>query len=1127
MTQSAIPLFSQYLRHLRTGHNDPSSDHELLQRFVTHREESAFTALVERHAAMVLGLCRSILRNHHDAEDIFQATFLVLARKAGSIRKGESVGSWLYAVAYRLAHKLRIRAEKRQRCEQRAVVHCEQTPMDAVARGELRDILHQEVSRLPEKYRAAVMLCYWQGRTHEQAGEQLGCARGTIKDRLEKARELLRKRLARRELALSASWFATSLSEGMSATVSAELMQSTVRSALLFSMGRLPAGTVSPNVLASAKDALQAILLNKLKYGGILVLILGLLSGSAGIAVLQKAAVPEAPKVERDDREEPKEPLPAGAVQRLGTLRFRHGDPIRCIALGADGDRVISVAGKCVYVWDLATGKERRRFVGHEDEVNAVACSRDGKRIASLSVDGKIILWDAATGKELRRILAHTPSKNQVLRSWQMPGFPALAFTPDGQQLISRGSDNSIRLWDTATGAKKREFFSFSVRELKPTSALGFVLSPDGKYLASLEGKIEPNRLKLWEFAAGRVLKEWTSNGGILGAFSPDGKIMALQLGRNPGSPSADFELWDIAGMKKIRAFPLKEAERILAFSPDGKTFITAVENTAHFRDVQTGKILARLYPQSRVRNGLFPLNQFLFCRDGKTLVSFSHFEHALRLWDLASGKELHTSGEAAEPIRCTFSPDGRFLAGGSHDGTIRLWDTTTQKEARRIHQPLFLSSMLWSGDGRLLATGNTGDPVVHIWEVAGGEEKRRITTPGRSISQMAWSGDGKLVATWSQSESLIQLWDAVTGKEVHRWNSGDLPINGLAFSPNGKSLAAACNYLDKGTMILWEVDRNQRRTFFEASLPAGLKCLAFSPDGRTVAAGALDGCIYLWELISGRRRATLKAGEIITTLSFSPDGKILAAAGNASYRHVSLTDDSVQPSNGKPLPPRVHLWDMDAEKELPSLEGHQGSVTSLSFSPDGKLLATGSNDTTVLLWDATRFRTHRPTEVQLRPEQFQSLWADLGGGDAVKAYRAISALAAAPKSSVEFLKQHLHPVAQADAKLVARLIADLDSDQFALHNKAMQELEQLGDRAATELRKALDRNPPLEVKRRIEQLLDIQNGAEHIRVVRALETLERIGTSEARELCARLAEGVPDAPMTREARATLKRMTR
>ena len=300
-----------------------------------------------------------------------------------------------------------------------------------------------------------------------------------------------------------------------------------------------------------------------------------------------------------------------------------------------------------------------------------------------------------------------------------------------------------------------------------------------------------------------------------------------------------------------------------------------------------------------------------------------------------------------------------------------------------------------------------------------------------------------------------------------------------------------------------------------------------FSPDGRTLAVGGqkADASIYVWELATGRLWLKLNHGEDVTHLAFSPDGRLLAAANNnIAYRNYALRPESF----GLTAPlPQVHLWDLAAEKEVHVLKGHQGPIGSLAFSPDGKLLATGSDDTTVLLWDATRFKTNHPAEVQLRPEQLESLWADLGGEDAIKAYHAIRTLAAAPKSSVAFLKRHLKPVAPVDAKQIARLLADLDSEQFAVREKAMQQLEKLGDRAATELRKALAGNPPLEVRRRIEQLLEKQNGPEHIRMVRALETLERIGTAEARRLCAALAQGVGDAPLTREARATLKRLSK
>jgi RNA polymerase sigma factor (sigma-70 family) len=675
MTQSAIPLFSQYLRRLRAGHNDPSSDHELLQRFVTHREESAFTALVERHAAMVIGLCRSILRNHHDAEDIFQATFLVMARKAGSIRKGESVGSWLYVVAYRLAHKVRTRAEKRQSCEQRAVFHCEQTPMDAVMWGELRDILHQEISRLPEKYRAALVLCYWQGRTHEQAGQQLGCARGTIKDRLEKARDLLRKRLARRGLALSAAWFATSLSEGMGAVVSEELVQATVRGAMLFSMGRLPAGVVSAPVAACARAHVKQLFMNKLKYGLAFVLMLGVLCGGAGLAALHEAAPPETQpeqpkaiihKEEQKHIDRQEEPLPAGAVARLGTLRFRHSDSITRIGIGTDGTSILSAAGNGVYVWDLATGKERRRFQ-HGSPVSSFACSADGRLLASGCQDGTIHVWDAATGQELRSFLAH----KDKAPGWIGPTAVFVSgFTPDGRQIVSTGSDETLRLWDAASCEKIREFGK--------NGAVGSVtLSPDGKTLAGAVKNDQSCDLCLWEVATGRERKRRPQPGKqiLASVFSPDGRMLAIAGGEKDSQKPCDIQLWDADAEKLIRTLRGHKGWAHCLFAPDGKTLVTIAlsnrDGPARLWDVSTGREIGRIGDSNSVFTQLF------FCPDGRTMASYTQSYHTFHFWDRASGKEVNSRGDPITPIDfLSFSPDGRLLATGSTvRWVIRLWD--------------------------------------------------------------------------------------------------------------------------------------------------------------------------------------------------------------------------------------------------------------------------------------------------------------------------------------------------------------------------------------------------------------------------------------------------------------------
>jgi RNA polymerase sigma factor (sigma-70 family) len=1138
MGRVSIPLLTHYLHRLTSRFSDPSTDHELLRRFVAHREESAFAALVERHAAMVQRLCRSILRNHHDAEDIFQAVFLVLARKAGSIRKGDSVGGWLYAVAYRLAHKARLRASKRDLYEQRAAIPREQTPMDQVTWGELRDVVHEEVSRLPEKYRAAIVLCYWEGRTHEQAGRQLGCAKSTIKDRLERAREMLRTRLARRGLALSAAWFAAALSEGTSASVA--LVQTTVRSAMLFSNGELPAGLVSAQAVTYAKSALQTTLVCKLKYGLALILMLGVLSGGTAMTAFCKPAAPEnepeAIATAATARNEPEafateEPLPAGAVGRLGTLRFRHSDSIRAIAVGPDRTSILSAAGNAVYVWDLATGQERRRF-RHGSQVSSFACSRNGELLAAGCSDGTIHVWEAATGRELRSFPAH---KDKAPDGAGPPGVYLSEFSSDGRLIASTAWGDALRLWDTATGEKIREFSGFS-------AVGGVALSPDGRSLAGVAKSDKTWELHLWETATGWELKRMPQPGKqiLSPVFSPDGKILAIAIGDQNWERPCDLELWDAGASRKLHTLRGHKSWASCQFAPDGKSLVSVSssgrDGPARLWDVNTGKEIGRIGDK-------LPFTQLLFCRDGQTLVSYTQCYHTFHFWDRASGKEIRSRGDPITPIDfLSFSPDGRLLATGSTGRwDIRIWDLVTRKTIRRLEHNL-LSAVQFSPDGGRLASAAWTDSQVRIWEMTGGKEVRRIPIEesDKRIRRLAWSGDGKVVATWTwnQNGSPIYLWNPDTGEQLRELNSDGNDIESLVFSPDSRLLAALkvgnVGVLGPDHILLWEVETGRLLRSLELPTnPPYLNAsdsrtrLAFSPDGRTLVAGGqrAEVSIYGWEVASGGLRFTLNHGDDVACVTFSPDGKFLAAANNCNaYRNNMLGLESL----GLKTPlPQVHVWDLVSGKETQVLKGHEGPVSTLAFSPDGRLLATGGNDTTVLLWDATRFKTNPPAEVQLRPEQMESLWADLGSVDATKAYRSIRMMVGAPHTTATFLKRRLQPVAPADAKQVARLLADLDSEQFAVREQAMQQLEKLGDRAATELRKALAANPALEVRRRIEQLLEKRDNGERIRMVRGLEVLESLGKKEARELCATLANGVPDAPLTREARAILRRISR
>lgn len=190
--------------HLGTETADAATDAQLVERFVLNRDEAAFAALVERHGPVVLGVSRQVLHDAHAAEDVFQATFLLLARKAGTLRTPGGVRGWLYETAVNLARTARAAAARRHDHEQQAASRPRTGPPDSPTPNELRAVLYEEVSRLREKYRLPVLLCHLENVTHDQAAAALGCPVGTIRSRLSRAREMLRRRLERRGVTLAA-----------------------------------------------------------------------------------------------------------------------------------------------------------------------------------------------------------------------------------------------------------------------------------------------------------------------------------------------------------------------------------------------------------------------------------------------------------------------------------------------------------------------------------------------------------------------------------------------------------------------------------------------------------------------------------------------------------------------------------------------------------------------------------------------------------------------------------------------------------------------------------------------------------------------------------------------------------
>jgi RNA polymerase sigma factor (sigma-70 family) len=919
-------------------------DGELVDRFVDLGDQVAFEELLRRHGGMVLGVCRRLLPRRQDAEDVFQATFLTLVRKASSIRTCSAVGSWLHGVARCLACQVRDANARRQRHERLAACT---SPADPSAEVTLRDaeaVLHDELVRLPEKYRMPLVLCYLEGLGREEAALRLGWSLATLKRQLGRGRELLRVRLTRRGLAPAAALVTVLVAEGPApAAVPALLARSTLQAALPVSAGQPATGLISPQVAALVYRGTRVLLPVKLALGVALLL----LGAAAGLVLRQipeaRQVVAVAPPAARTDHLG--DPLPPGAVARLGTHRLRHPGVVETIVFTKDSRTLITAGDdRTIRLWDRQTGKEVRRLTGHAGVVTALALSPEGKTLASASRDQTVILWDLATGKERRRCTGHQGDVWSVV------------FSRDGKLVLSGGQDRTVRVWDVRTAREVRRL----VGSKGGISSLA--LSPDGKTLATASSEsagrewLDP-AVRLWDVETGKEVRQLTGQDSAVRslAFSPDGQTLAIATSAldQGGSRVPIIRLWSLLTRKERQRWVIQGSEvRQVAFSPDGKTLAVIVSSmlrtdlapnfTVRLLDPDTGKETRQL------GRCFFRLSCLAFAPDGKTLAAGGS-NKVVALWETATGKPLLDEGNHQHSVTSlAFAPGGRILYSASYDTTIRAWDVATGKEIRRLigHEGL-VRCIAVSPDGKLLVSGggtlsNTREKSLRLWDLATGTERDWAVKDRGLVSAVAFSADGKTAAsagplldplTQRTTGRLIQLWDVQTGKEVA---AIPLPAGGgyvMALSPDGKTVAAAGAGKDHAIRLLDTTTRRERGRC--TGHQAEVLTLAFSPDGKTLTSAGRDRTIRLWESVTGKERARLLGHQdAVNAVVFSPDGNRLASGGSDQT---------------------VRIWEVSTGKEVLKRTGHTSGVKALAFSPGGTRLASGSLDTTILVWEVPR----------------------------------------------------------------------------------------------------------------------------------------------------------------------------
>ena len=592
---------------------------------------------------------------------------------------------------------------------------------------------------------------------------------------------------------------------------------------------------------------------------------------------------------------------------------------------GWEWDRLNYIRDESIMTLSGTSDESIRPVLGKDDCIYAAILNPDGKRIVSAHSDGTIRVWDSVTGEKLKE-----------LRALDHP-LLSMAASSDGRRVVSGSLDKTVKVWDTETFEEIR-----TIRGHKEPPICAVAVSPNAKLIAS--SAWGEKVLRVWDAQTGSELMTLGDRKSDIEriTFSPDGKHIIS------GDNEGDVKIWDATTgevLMAIHAHP--DSVTCLAVNSDGSQIASAgvTDKLIKVWDAQTGVQLASFHGgQEQVVGSL------AFSPDGKHIVS--GWANHIKIWETATGNELRTlRGHEGYLTALAFRLDGKRIISSSWDGTAKLWDVSMDHEATRLmvdQGPLDSMSIAFSPDGKRIASNTDG--MVKVWDVNACVELMTLHRPVVRFQRkgsIVFSTDGKLIGATIPGGT-IKVWDAETSTEVMTLRAPGQQVWDLAFSPDNKRLVAASIipvdlYQAKGVITIWDMANGKEIMTLPLDELIPLS-VAFSPDSKYIVSGLYvvpnrqggevkeGGAVKVWDASSGTEVMTMTGQDgPVLCVAFSPDGKLIAS-GN----HIVT----------------AKVWDAATGAELVTLNGHDGAVCSVAFSPNGRRILTASDDRTVKVWD-------------------------------------------------------------------------------------------------------------------------------------------------------------------------------